>query len=455
MINKPQNEGESRKPSRLRFFLRLIFSILVVGYCVSLNLHRCSIKAYASDWDTRDLTPQETIGLYGNQIQLTYTGIDEIDHLFPLQLIGVWDTPHYWPTLSSDLSLFPSGPGGSWDDYNFNALWFYPSLTQQYIDAYTSDLNRAPFLIYGAKIPFFVTSSSIAHPNIQFNVDFNFTLDIIQFDQYVLFSRDQESRNPGWSSVISDFTGLTSNHIQNMVNNIGGTAYGQSVVTPFPSYVDSESGINMGMIHINYGSLLASDTWRYLGQDFHLNGCEAYSSLGEGSWFLVYIQCPQLTSNYFPPIPETTEPIVTTRPDFTTPLYTYDLSPLETNQINQIRLQNEQLQVEYAQLQGINYICWKLDQIYNEMVQRGEIPVNFLPGDDFAVPTNIKNFIGDQLTTYTMASMDFTNVYRPFTSFMGIFDGYNWLDSFAVLGGFSLAFGVFCWFVFRGRGGGA
>lgn len=404
----------------------------------------------AQSWDTRDLTPQETIGLYGNQIQLTYTGIDEIDHLFPLQLIGVWDTPHYWPTLSSDRILF--GSNNEMDYTNFNALWFYPSLTQQYINAYTSDLNRAPFLIYGAKIPFFVTSSSIAHPNIQFNVDFNFTLDIIQFDQYVLFSRDQESRNPGWSSVISDFTGLTSNHIQNMVNNTGGTAYGQSVVTPFPSYVDSESGINMGMIHINYGSLLASETWRYLGQDFHLNGCEAYSSLGEGSWFLVYIQCPQLTSNYFPPIPATTEPIVTTRPDFTTPLYTYDLSPLETNQINQIRIQNEQLQVEYAQLQGINYICWKLDQIYNEMVARGEIPVNFIQAQTLPRDSDIQDFISHQ-TSFTLAQLPpadyfdnadtLTDLMREFTS------RFSW---FYILGMFSLAMCVVCWIIFKGRG---
>lgn len=406
----------------------------------------------AQSWDTRDLTPQETIGLYGNQIELTYTGIDEIDHLFPLQLIGVWDTPHYWPTLSSDLSLFPSGPGGSWDDYNFNALWFYPSLTQQYINAWKTELNRAPFLIYGAKIPFFNTTNNLAHPNISFEIDFNYSLDIIQFDQFILFGRDTEEKHPGWSYVLSDFTGLTASNISKMINEMDGSAHGQSVVTPFPQYVDSETGINMGMIRINYGSLLASETWNYSGQDFYLNGCDTYSSFSEGGWFLVYIQCPQLTSNYFPPIPATTEPIVTTRPDFTTPLYTYDLSPLETNQINQIRIQNEQLQVEYAQLQGINYICWKLDQIYNEMVARGEIPVNFIQAQTLPRDSDIQDFISHQ-TSFTLAQLPpdeyfdnadtLTDLMREFTS------RFSW---FYILGMFSLAMCVVCWIIFKGRG---
>lgn len=449
------------KKKGLKYWLSIISAACCIVYLllrifgiIDNRMHFTSrYHAYAADssWDTRILSPQETIGLYGNQIQLTYTGIDEIDHLLPLQLIGLWDTPNYWPTLSSDSRLFPSGPGGSWDS-NFNALWFYPSLTQQYIDAWTSDLNRAPFLIYGAKIPFFNTTNSLAHPNISFQIDFNYNLDIIQYDQFILFGRDTEEKHPGWSYVLSDFTGLTASNIQKMINEMDGSAHGQSVVTPFPSYVDSEAGVNMGMIHINYGSLLASDTWRYSGQDFYLNGCDTYSSLSEGSWFLVYIQCPQMTSNYFPPIPQTTEPIVTTRPDFTTPLFTYDLSPLETNQLNQIRIQNEQLQVEYAQLQGINYICWKLDQIYNEMVDRGEIPVNFIQAQTLPRDSDIQDFISHQ-TSFTLAQLPpdeyfdnadtLTDLMREFTN------RFSW---FYILGMFSLAMCVVCWIIFKGRG---
>ena len=431
------------------YLLLRIFGILDNRMHLTSRYHA---SAAGSSWDTRYLSPQETIGLYGNSIELTYTGIDEIDHLFPLQLIGVWDTPHYWPTLSSDRVLFPSVSGGGWDDYNFNALWFSPSMTQQYINAYTSDLNRAPFLIYGAKIPFFNSSTSIAHPNIQFDVDFNFTLDIIQFDQYILFSRDQTAIYPGRSSVISDFSGLTAGYIQNMVNAANGSNLGQSVVTPFPSYVDSETGINLGMIHINYGSLLRDDTWRYLGQDFHLNGCDTYSSFSEGSWFLVYIQCPQLTTNYFPPIPQTTEPIVTTRPDFTTPLFTYDLSPLETNQINQIRIQNEQLQVEYAQLQGINYICWKLDQIYNQMVRDGHIPVDLIPGSPVELyNSDVRNEINGILTSYTTSQLP---DYEYEMDFVSRAFGFLWAEPWiAALGGLSLCFSVAAWIIFEGRRG--
>lgn len=224
--------------------------------------------AYASSWDTRVLEPQEAIGLYGTRLSVTYTGIDQIDRFFQCELMNTWDMPS-WPTTSADSRLWPSGEWG-----NFKALWFYPQLTQQYIDSWRASLNRGTFLIYGCRFPpgSFETTSSLAHPNIIIDAPFQIPIDIINIEQIALFERNTSSVDPGWALIRHTTSGATFSSTQ-MVFASNGTGYGQSVVTPFPDYVDNETGVNMGMFNIQMGSLLSENLFTYSGQQFRLNGC--------------------------------------------------------------------------------------------------------------------------------------------------------------------------------------
>ena len=438
--------------SLLALSCSIVYLLLRIFGIIDNRLHLNSrYHAYASQsWDTRVLTPQETIGLYGTRIQVTYSGIDQIDQIFQLQLIGTWDTPHYWPTVSWDERLFPPG---HWANDNFNPLWFSPSLNQQYITAYSNDLKRAPFLIYGCYFGgFFHSHSSIAHPNIAVNPNFLIPIDVINYEQCILFQRSADARDSGWSLVRHVTSGQTFSSSQ-MVNAIDGSGKGQSVITPYPSYIDSEDGLQFGMIDFHIGSLLSDTTWNYSGQQWVFNGCDVYNSLSEGQWFFVYVQCPEITTNYNPPLPQTTEPPPeTTRADFTTYNFTYDLSPLETNQQNQIRLQNQQVEIELAQLNGINYICRRLDDIYNQMVRNGEISVNLIPADKVQLyNSDVRDSINGILTSYTTSQlpnyeyqMDF--VHRAFL--------FLWAEPWiAALGGLSLCASVAAWIIFEGRRG--
>ena len=443
-----------RALSMIALCCSIVYLLLRIFGMLDSHLHFKSTTAYASEWNDRRLSVEETIGLYGYSFPVTYTGINNVDQYFTAYLVGsnYWNAlfpSTSWPTFSYDSRLFPSGVWG-----NFEPLWFYPALTQQYIDAFNGDFQAAPFLIYAINFgPLFESHSSLAHPNIRIDVNYQIPIDIICKEQYILFSRSQSARDSGWSYVqqVSSY----SSALSQMVVDNGGVGYGQSVVTPYPQYVDSETGVNMGMIRVNYGSLLLSDTFTITGEKWTFNGCDAFV---DNSWnanhiFLIYVQCPLITTNYTPPLPTTTEPPpVTTRPDFTTYLYTYDLSPLETNQINQIRIQNQQLQIQMAQLDGINYICWKLDQIYNQMVQNGDIPVDLISGAPVELyDSDVRNELNAILTSYTTSQlpdyeyeMDF--VHRAFV--------FLWAEPWiAALGGLSLCCSVAAWIIFEGRRG--
>ena len=147
----------------------------------------------------RVLSYEETIGLYGTRIQLTYTGLDEVDRYLQLELIGTWDTPSSWPSFSSDLQLWhvPGESGSHWG--NLNVLWWYPSEPSSL--SLKNDLIASDYLIYACYFPFgFETTSSIVHPNISFTVDFPEGIEVNYFGTNVLFSRAQSSTSPpGWS----------------------------------------------------------------------------------------------------------------------------------------------------------------------------------------------------------------------------------------------------------------
>lgn len=409
------------------------------------------------DVEYRRLSLEETIGLYGYRMQVTYTGLDLIDKYLQLELMGSADTPSGWPTLSSarQLTKDPNIPNGSsWDD-NINVLWWYPSDPAA---ALQNTVKESEYLIYGCYFPIgFESHSSIAHPNIRVTVDFPEGITVNDFENVILFTRNPSAVDSGWSYI--QHYGSKTFPINQMSASLDGSGKGQSLVTPFPENIDNETGLTMGIIPNSvFDSQSMSGTPFTLSQEvWTFNGCAItdgnYTNLPTGGWFIVYVQRPWIISSIeWPTPPPTTRPPETTRPDFTTPLYTYDLSPLETNQINQIRLQNEQLQVEYAQLQGINYICNRLDAIYRQMVANGEIPVNLIPGSPVELyNSDVRNEINGILTSYTTSQlpdyeyeMDF--VHRAFV--------FLWAEPWiAALGGLSLCCSVAAWIIFEGRRG--
>lgn len=439
----------------------IVYLLLRIFGILDNRMHLTSrYHAYAADtptWTTRELTIAETIGLYGYTFPVVYTGVDNIDREFSAQLVGsnyfnaLFPDFSSWPSFSNDRRLFENIPGGSsWDD-TFNPLWFYPSVSNQLGEQYKSDLKRSPYLIYAFTIPIFESHSSLAHPNLRVTVDYQLPLQIIAKEQYILFQRDENARDSGWSFI--QHVSTYSSAYNQMMSSQDGLGKGQSVVTPFPSYVDSETGYKMGIIRNDYGSLLLDNRFTVTGERWTFNGCGSFQSAAFSETMLIYVQCPTITTDYVHPLPTTTEPPpVTTRGDFTTYNYTYDLSPLETNQQNQIRIQNQQLQIEMAQLDGINYICWKLDQIYNEMVDRGEIPVNFIQAQTLPRDSDIQDFISHQ-TSFTLAQLPPTEYFDnadTLTDLMREFTNrFSW---FYILGMFSLAMCVVCWIIFKGRG---
>lgn len=442
------------------------FLILVLG-CVYLflrifgildnNFHFKRLTAYAAGFDTLTLTPEQTIGLYGYSLDVTYTGIDNIDQLFTAYLNGVYSYLPGYPTTSADPRLWATN---DWGPFNglCHIIWYYP---QAPVTAFDYSLKHKEYVVYSIAFPkgTFYSHSSIAHPNIRLDIDYNLPFDCKYMESWAMFGRDPGARDSGWT-YIQHKTTPSSGYSQMMPS--GGTGNGLTAYTPYPQYYDvsvhEDQGCNpMGVIAASFGDKFGDTLYRCTGELWTLNGCDVapYMSNAISDYFLIYISCPVLYMDYTPPIPETTEPApATTRPDFTTYNFTYDLSPLETNQINQINIQNQQLGVEMAQLDSLNYIAKKLDQIYNDMVKSGEIPVNLISADPLhTLDPDVQTQMLNALNGYTTAQIpDAGNGYEFYHSLFYAFTTGD-LAFFGVLGAFSLAVAVLCWFVFRGRGG--
>lgn len=451
MISKP-NEGESRKPSRLRFFLRLVLTVFVVGYCIFLNCKRCSVTAFA---DSYVLDPQAALGLFGTEISgVYYKQSNNTTQNFTMHFAGYYSSNY--PTYSSDSRLFPLSGGGSWDDV-INILWWYPRTPSTDV---SSSVSSETYLIYlwphGSLLGGdFQTSSQISpYPNVTLDIDFGINFNAYSFDTNILFGRSPDARDSGWSSA------RILGSVPTVYNQMypSGDGYGYSINTPYPAYVDGETeAMQLGCIPCAYPARgnPVSTLYTYTGIQCRLNGCAA-------PWqdtFVIYIQCPTIVSDnpVITTVPVTSTAPPTTRPPYTgdgvtTPLYTYDLSPIETNQQNQIRIQNENLQYVAGIFEGMNIIIGQLHDIYNKMVANGEIAVDLLPGSEWQIDSGVNAFVQNHIT-FTVASMNWQEVYKPVTGFYNLLDQYTFLDSFAVLGGIALAFGVFCWFIFKGRGG--
>lgn len=475
MTNKPI-EGGNRKPSRLRFFLRLVLTISVCAYACILTARRCSVSAAA---DSVRLSLNQTLAYYGTeipcvyynsetnkQVQITFDYVGTSNDFLPpgesnffafsLQDAGTANSALlnmqsqeaaflryrcddlFYPSVTADRAFFSSG-ASSISQYNFD---FNPSVVfegvsgirQMVLVPVRSDINRKEPSVYSYRSGQGGILSASGYKRFTWRSESNGDIP------YFIVPHYRPDNSLDFRPPSSQFSPPFADHVMYMA------AYSLLESSPVFSSQTNISGFQF--------------VWNWAGALLDTSGVYVDPPLSVEIW----IQCPEIYGEFEPIVittaPTTTTAPATTRPPYsgepyvTTPLYTYNLLPIESNQQVQIDIMNENLQYNAGTFDGINIIIKQLDDIYNAIKASGKLTPEQIAGLEWDTE-DLGNYVVNQLTTYTMASMNFNSVYRPFTSFMDIFDSYNWLDEFAILGGFSLAFGVFCWFVFRGRGGGA
>lgn len=102
------------KKKGLKYWLSIISAACCIVYLllrifgiIDNRMHFTSrYHAYAAGFDTLTLTPEQTIGLYGVSLDVTYTGIDNVDKLFTAYLNGVYSNLPGYPTTSADPRLW-------------------------------------------------------------------------------------------------------------------------------------------------------------------------------------------------------------------------------------------------------------------------------------------------------------------------------------------------------------
>lgn len=448
-----------------KLFLKWLFIGCVIAVwlaiCVAFTsdiLGVNSITAHAVDVV---LTPSQTVALIGSEIPITYynntTGLT-FDKT--LHLLGTTDEIKY-----SNFNL----DGGATIGATPWASITHANNTQE--TRYRS-FNYAPALIYYTSFPFddnLVFSNTTTHYNMQ--IDFSLDLQGLTNFRFPVYYSSRDS--VGYGSR-SDYTLFTSLGVQTgeVLHGSGAGTHVQGLfyLGDYRNTSDSEDAVN-------YFSLFPISREDYenpfsvSGLMVGMNGCATTDSVycdslrasgfipGMFYNFYVLIGCP-VVSDYVPPV--TTSPITTTVPrstydwgggvHATTPAYTVDLSTIEEQQRVQIEIENENRNYNSGTFDGINIIISQLDAIYSQMVARGEIAVDLLDGLYWSPGSDINNYINNGLT-HTTARLPDTFNPDTINSLSDLFMNNSQFSRFAVIGFFSIAFGIFSWFVFRGRGG--
>lgn len=403
------------------------------------------IIANAAEEQSVQLSLSQTLALFGTQIPVSfYDHNSGTTHSLNLNYYG---TSLDW--LPDDT---PEGVTLCIDGWT--------NITNTNKTTFTGFINRAPFLVYMVHLDNFSYDSqstisvpfSISLDNItSYSGCFALSHGSVQY-QHTISKHDESLWNTSFNGVYMRRSMNSSANSRMSVfvspnykkDHYVGEADPTKAIhySIFPGYADyniSNSGELFSASSVSF-DWVCPDGYQYgvLGYD-----CDCY----------LLVQCPTITG----PVPTTTtRPAQTTRAPYTgdyqvtTAQYTYDLSPLETNQINQINIANENLNYVAGIFDGINIIIQQLDDIYNRMAASGEIAVDLLPGDPVKwYGTDVKQQIDYIIDGHTTATLpDFSNQ----MSFIG--SAYNFLMSetwIAMLGGLSLAVSVACWVLFEGR----
>lgn len=458
----------SRSPRRL-----IVFCVLQFLFCFAASVV-CSVPASATNYSLVTLTPEQTLALYGRDLTGQYYKKNSGD-ILPISFHFVGTTAQWIPT---------GGNGG------FTGSTYCPWVNEN--DSRDEEVRQkiinTEFLIYRADRYNF-SSGGIGdwggsawsvndngnHANVALGFSINLS-NLSYWDQIFLFSYSEYHPNED-SAYDSQLTSVLSDnpaYITYPVHKQAWDRQERSLLAGIPFYQwnrDDGSLIEdrvayFSIINPSIGSMGFEENYNYISQNLKLNYVGAYDTSfytagvagmevipGQTSVFFL-IGCPTFSGVDL--FPETTTATSGTSGIGSTASYqtfpTVDLSGLESGVGTMVQMQDEQNYYERIQIDQLNTIIEQLNNIYNEMVNRGEVPVSL--SDASPYPTLNSDVVADvagAVTSYTTAQLpDSGNGAAGLTvlsSGLGLFS-----NEFQVLGVFFLTFSVFTWFIFRGRG---
>lgn len=416
-------------------------------------------RAYALE-DVR-LTLEQTVALYGSSFSGTYyNDTDNVTYSFHASLTA-FTSQDFIPTdYEGSQYVYFSGKNNHVPTDEMNALE-----SQAYL-IYKVNFDR----LNSAGSDAFTSSNTTDHANIGINFPFTFG-SISRFRcNYLWSARTNPATNaPNNNSYHSRSYALFNTSFNSVYSILAGpmnqantNQYGQ---VNFPLYRRHLMSDPLDESLVNYMHYIVADiqnpdpteNFALSGVNLTLNACGVINySLGQiidDYSFYLLVGTPIISGE---PEVTTTRPAQTTRAPYTgeyqvtTGQYTYDLSPLETNQINQINIANENLNYVAGIFDGINIIIQQLDDIYKRMAANGEIAVNLVPGDSVKwYETDVKQQIDYIIDGHTTATLPDISTQMSFiSSAYSFMMRQNWI---AVLGGLSLAVSAACWILFEGR----
>ena len=451
------------------YWLRVVLCILCIGW----TLYRCSeefiMSASADEVSNNyvDLTPAQTLALYGTQIQgLLVTEFQQparsitFDYAFPLSSVGYMDYGGGFSAeqLDNEISISSNSVKDEVVNYMSSADGLvYIASASQWGGTKVQGYNK-----YGSN-------------PVQLHCPFSITLNDIggiqQALSYSTYPRSPQSNGVGTSGLPY----VTDNTItwlfgadQMTLDSVPGQFYGsiqRAARYPMPTYAyyeytyDTETGfttynpIDTAQVQQFSGFYINTeeqpDPFDCTGLTIDAYGITSAQANSNDLWLIV--QCPRLFA-YEPPV------ITTTRPPETVPAATYpvatmppDSTDVPANVINQnLITQNYQL----------NLIIGQLNLIYNQLKANGQLQFDvdlgwdpdLQDGESIAFyGTDIENQMHNIMTTYTLSGNPELNDSNNFVkyAFMAFFSE-NWL---AGLGLFALGLSLATWIIFSGRGG--
>lgn len=453
--NTDKHGFQKRKKLKLSLILRLLLTLFVCGYA----LHRCSLRACA-DIETVTLTPEQTYALFMRDFTVLYHDTSgDIDYPLHSVLMGASaeiDPPENIYVNGSIIDSTSSTIVPLWKQHNYIIMRFYFPMNSPFIPPYAqndyitfeSNLNISGLNYYSGRI--LVSVGNGYRP----------------------------STTSAWAIVQrSDFQLNTSGGVithQSIIGSSGrpsriqtGLTKGVEGVIPTDDILYMTSDANMSWFDSAETRSITKLTtiWKSPVQWGYTDPI-GHATTNRPNSYILYIECPTLSSGYTPPAttPQTT--VITTKPDIpaetaaSKPVAgTVDLSNLESG-VAALVSQNVDIYNDLEWIGGnvmiaannLYSISQQLERIYKKMWDNGEIPLD--AGLNPPNYENLQNFAQSALVTRgTNSPAESTwNMQSGFAAFFTLGNTFARAPLFApflLVAGVGLAMGVLAFVLFR------
>lgn len=469
----------------LCLYLAFFLVFLLTGFCF-----RPVQASAASEPSFVALSYEQTLALYGSSFDVSYYRVNQNDTI-SCKAVFAGTTDNYTP--ASDI-----------DDLSFKSKVFFPPVygnTTQYTNndygygglVYAILPNDGVGGINGWYTPWqsWQQSNTGDHANISIDFPITFT-GISRFVQpffwtigtYTTQQADRSSLSFTTSSGLYSVTPARALSSGTAFNRFGygvGSLFWSNPRVSLWSDVPERLLQNFALLFADLGESDYSTVFDISAMHYTLNNVygvpvigrpdSSYDRFGDITFTLsgycpfIIVGRPRIYG-YVPP--ETTTAPATTRPPtggsagtavtYVTP-QPVDLSTLESGVA---AIVNEQIDMNanldwignnvYIGTNNLAFICDMLDKIYAKMVADGQIAVNLVSADSLhTMPADVHTQLHAAIQGFTTSQIpDAGNGYTFFNDLYSHFTSDS-LSFFGVFGGFSLAFSVIAWFIFRGR----